>query len=257
MILSEFTVLFITSILAGALNSVAGGGTFFLFPALIFVGVPPVSANVTATIAVWPGALASAIAYRNELQHYKQILPLLIGVSIAGGGIGAMILLQTPANIFEYLVPWLLLFATLLFTFGSKISFYVKRKLTNKESNEKYKDSILLPAISQLVIAVYGGYFGAGIGILMLAMLALIGMHNVHEMNALKTILGTAINGVAVLIFIASGAVYWPQAVIMIIGAVVGGYFGAYYARKLPADLIRAFVIITASLLTIYFFINT
>lgn len=251
--LLHFILLFGAALLAGAINSVAGGGTFFAFPALIFAGVPPIAANATATIAVWPGALASAIAYRRELQQYGRRLPLLVTISVLGGGIGALVLLNTPSQTFEFLIPWLLLIATALFAFGRTISTSLRQRfalLAKEDGKLALAASILL----QLGIAVYGGYFGAGIGILMLAMLALLGMTHIHEMNALKTLLGTCINGIAVIIFIVCDAVYWSQASVMIAGAIAGGYLGAHYARRLPPEWVRKFVVATAVLMTAYFF---
>lgn len=239
--------------LAGAVNSVAGGGTFFAFPALIFAGVPPIAANATCTIAVWPGAVASAWAYRKELAEFKKKLPLLILISLLGGGLGAIILLNTPAQTFETLIPWLMLVATLLFAYGRTISGHLRTRfaaLAREDGKIAFAASFAL----QFIIAIYGGYFGAGIGILMLAMLALLGMTNIHEMNGLKTILGSSINGVAVVVFTFSGIVYWPQALVMAIGAILGGYYGANIAKKLPAAWVRNFVILTGALMTGWFF---
>lgn len=253
MTLTEIFLLVAASILAGAINSVAGGGTFFAFPALIFAGVPPIAANATSTIAVWPGAVASAWAYRHQLRHMREKLPLFIFISLMGGGLGAWILLQTPSHTFEALIPWLLLTATFLFAYGQQISSRLRRyfgRFAKEEGTLAFAASCLL----QFIIAIYGGYFGAGIGILMLAMLALLGMRNLHEMNGMKTILGSCINGVAVVIFIFSGIVYWSHAAVMIAGAIFGGYYGARMAQKFPPHLIRYFVIFTGIAMTIGFF---
>lgn len=238
--------LFFAAMAAGAINSVAGGGTFVAFPALLFAGVPPIAANATCTVAVWPGAVSSAYAYRNELTlHKKNIIPMLL-VSLVGGGVGALTLLATPSATFEFLIPWLLLIATLLFAFSPKLSQFTTHQ----------HFPLWLSFAMQFIIAFYGGYFGAGIGILMLALLALLGMTEIHEMNALKTVLGSAINGVAVLIFIVSGAVEWKYGVIMIVGGIAGGYLGAHYAKKLPKQRVRQIVIVIAASLTAWFFIN-
>jgi uncharacterized membrane protein YfcA len=242
-------LLFVVAIFAGALNAIAGGGTFFAFPALIFAGVPPIMANATCTLAVWPGAIASAFAYRHELNRYAQRLPLMILISLIGGGAGAFVLLHTPAQTFEFLIPWLLLVATLLFTFSPSITAFL-----NKNSQEHFVIPAFVALALQGIIAFYGGYFGAGIGILMLALLSLLGMGNLHEMNALKTILGSAINGVAVVMFIFGGAVHWDYGLVMVVGAILGGYGGAHLARKLPVLWIRRAVILIASSLTLYFF---
>lgn len=239
-------MLFFAAMAAGAINSVAGGGTFLAFPALLFAGVSPIAANATCTIAIWPGAVSSAYAYRNELNTQRKNLPLMFGISLLGGGAGALTLLATPSATFEFLIPWLLLIATLLFTFSPK--------LTQFTTHQHFP--LWLSFTMQFIISFYGGYFGAGIGILMLALLALLGMTEIHEMNALKTVLGSAINGVAVLVFVLSGAVVWNYALVMVVGAIVGGYLGAHYAKKLPKQRVRQLVIAIAASLTAWFFVN-
>jgi uncharacterized membrane protein YfcA len=238
-------LLFLAAMAAGAINSVAGGGTFITFPALLFAGVPPIAANATCTIAIWPGAISSAFAYRKELNLQRKNLALMFGISLLGGGLGALTLLATPSATFEFLIPWLLLAATLLFAFSPSLSRFTTHQ----------KFPLLLSYALQFSIAFYGGYFGAGIGILMLALLALLGMTEIHEMNALKTFLGTAINGVAVLVFVVSGAVVWSYAAVMVIGAIIGGYLGAHYAKKLPKQRVRQLVITIAASLTAWFFV--
>ena len=233
--------------LAGVINSVAGGGTFFTFPALIFAGVSPIMANVTSTIAVWPGAVSSAVAYRKQLSLQRKDMLALMLTSLIGGGIGAVILLITPVQTFEALIPWLMLVATLLFAFGDKL-----RKEINEMDRVNYRSPKSVGL--QMAIALYGGYFGAGIGILMLAMLNLLGLRDIHQMNALKTVLGSAINGVAVVIFIFSGYVDWLAASIMVVAAIIGGYFGACYAQKMPKIWVKRFVIIVGFIMTAWFF---
>lgn len=245
-------LLFLAAVLAGALNSVAGGGTFIAFPALLFAGIEPIAANATCTIGVWPGALASAFAYRRELNIQSKRLPIMLAISLTGGAIGAFVLLSTPSATFEFLIPWLLLAAAVLFTFSPHITAFLRRHAYAPPQGVALLGSLAL----QFMIAFYGGYFGAGIGILMLALLALLGMTQIHEMNALKTVLGTAINGIAVVIFILSGKVVWDVAVLMIAGGIVGGYFGAHYAKKLPGTWIRYFVITIAWGMTLKFFIG-
>ena len=238
-----------SGLLAGAINSIAGGGTFFTFPALIFAGVSPISANVTSSIAVWPGAVASAVAYRKRLIVDRKSLLILGLTSLMGGGIGAVILLLTPVQTFESLIPWLMLCATLLFAFGDRLRKEVEALEHPSFTSPK---SVLL----QLSIALYGGYFGAGIGILMLALLSLLGLRDIHAMNALKVTLGSAVNGVAVVIFLFSGLVHWPAAAMMVISAIIGGYLGAHYAQKLPKIWVRRFVIFVGFLMTGWFFLE-
>jgi uncharacterized membrane protein YfcA len=254
---SQLLVLFIAAIIGGTLNSVAGGGSFFGFPALLFTGVPAIQSNATNTIALWPGSLASVGAYRRELAAQPRgILFLLIGSSLIGGILGATLLLNTSQTTFIALIPYLLLLATLLFAFSPYITARLRARVSISSKTQRSIPSLIGIAIAQLVISVYGGYFGGGIGILMLATLAMMGMENIHEMNAVKTVLASCINGVAVITFIIAGKVVWVQAIVMIIGAIIGGYGGAYYARKIEQKWIRLFVIIVGIALTLYFFIH-
>ncbi len=236
----------------GVLNAVAGGGSFIAFPALLWCGVPPIQANATNTIALWTAAAASGGAYRKRLDVPRRVFVPLLIASLAGGLAGAFLLLKTPARTFMQVLPWLTLGATLLFAFGKKLAggriSGVGRDATSR--------AIVGAALFQLAVAVYGGYFGGGIGIVMLAMLAVLGMTDVHAMNALKSVMGFVINGVAVVVFIAARAVYWRQGVVMIVGGIAGGYFGAHYAQKLPASWIRWFVILVGTGMTVYFFVK-
>ncbi len=245
----QYILLFLTSILAGALNSVAGGGSFFTFPMLIFTGMSSIVANATNTMAIWPGSIASVVAYKEEVIASRKLLPMLMATSMAGSGLGAFVLLKTPETVFSGLIPYLLLFATLLFAFSGHITRQF-RKLRGMHLGTA--GSVAL----QLAIAFYGGYFGGGMGIMMLAMLSLIGLTDIHQMNGLKTVLGTMINGIAVVIFVISGIIAWPQASVMIAGAIIGGYAGAAYAKKLPASVVRKFVIATGAAMTVYFFLR-
>ena len=250
--LIENILLFLAAVLGGALNSVAGGGSFFTFPALILMGMPPINANATNTVVLWPGSLASVGAYRKELITEKRRLMVYGGVSLLGGALGAVLLLHTEQSTFKKLIPYLLLIATLLFTFGGTAATWIRSRFRiSHDLSSQAKIGILF---LQLLIAIYGGYFGGGIGILMLALLTIVGMENIHAMNALKTLLATCINGMAVITFIAAGAVIWSKALLMVSGAVLGGYGGAYYAQKINPVWVRRFVTVTGSLLTIYFF---
>ena len=250
--------LFFAAVIGGALNSVAGGGSFFTFPALLFTGVNSVIANATSTVAVWPGSVASMGAYRRELfKQPRDVMIVLIIISFVGGILGAILLLKTPASTFTALIPYLLLGATILFAASPFITARLRKRAADKPVEQKRSWVTLIPiAIAQLVISIYGGYFGGGIGILMLATLAFMGMENIHEMNGVKTLLTTCINGVAVITFIVAGAVLWPQAIVMIIGAIIGGYGGAYYARKIEQKWVRLFVVVVGLTLSIYFFVR-
>lgn len=255
MTIPNAVIIFIAAMLAGALNSVAGGGSFISYPALVFGGVPLINANTTSTIALWPGSVASVGAYRKEIAAERAgIWPLLIA-SLLGGTIGALVLLRTPQNTFARLLPFLLLLATLLFAFGKRISERVRKGVSNAA----------LPAstlrigviIFQFFIALYGGFFGGGIGMMMLAAYALLGMDNIHRMNGLKTLMASIINGAAVVIFVVSGAIYWPQALVMVGGAIIGGYAGATYAQRIDPKRVRQFVIVVGCVMTCIFFYRT
>ena len=251
MTLSHGILLFVAAVLAGAMNSVAGGGSFFSFPALIFTGVLPIPANATNTVAVWPGSVASVFSYWRRLPNSPRVMIPLLTISVLGGVAGAMVLLQTPQATFMALVPYLFGIATLLFAFG--------RRLTKKLGGMKKSMGppswplIVGLTLAQFFIALYGGFFGGGIGILMLAMLEMIHIEDIHAMNALKTLLAAAINGAAVVTFIIASEVLWPQGILMIVGAVAGGYGGAHYAQKLDPRWVRATVICVGTGMTIYF----
>ena len=248
------TILFLAALLGGTLNSVAGGGSFISFPALVFTGVLPIQANATSTVALWPGSVASVGAYRGVLVMARRRLLVLGGVSVVGGVLGAVLLLRTPQSTFERLLPYLLLLATLLFTFGGAIAARL-RDLVGKIAGPPWLATLGTLCL-QGTIAIYGGYFGGGIGILMLALLAIMGLENIHTMNAIKALLASCINGVAVLTFVIARAVEWPQAVVMVVGAIVGGYGGAYVARRLDPRLVRRFVILVGLTMTLYFFLR-
>lgn len=284
MTVSQIALLFLASIVGGTLNAVAGGGSFVTLPSLIFAGVLPINANATSTVALWPGALASIGAYRKELllQKRTQVL-LLSGTSLIGGVLGAFLLLSTSQSTFIRLLPYLLLVATVLFAVSGPLTSRMRERSATKRAallkeriasgevvastntpevalNNAIQGRTSWPkligiAVLQFIIAIYGGYFGGGIGILMLATLGLMGMENIHEMNAMKTLLAACINGVAVIIFVAKGVVVWPQAILMVIGAIIGGFGGAYFARKLNPLWVRWFVIAVGIGMTIYFFV--
>jgi uncharacterized membrane protein YfcA len=243
-------ILFVAGVLGGALNAVAGGGSFIAFPALLFTGVPPIPANATNTIALWVGVTASGGAYRSRLDISGRVMVPLIVTSIVGGIAGAFLLLHTPAPTFMKVLPWLMLGATLLFAFSKHLT----RAGASGLEHDATTSALVGASLFELAVAIYGGYFGGGVGILNLAMLAALGMTDIHAMNALKVVLGAVINGVAVVMFIVNKAVAWPQGVVMIVGATLGGYFGAHYAQRLPQSWIRKFVIAVGTGMTIYFF---
>lgn len=254
MTLPNATLLFVAAGLAGTMNSVAGGGSFISFPALVFTRVLPISANATSTVALWPGTVASAGAYRKRFPKDFRILVEMLATSLTGGTLGALVLLRTPQTTFMRFVPYLFLLATLLLIFGKKLADWIEA--TFKTSQQPRWLVVVASNFFQFLIAFYGGFFGAGIGIMMLALLTMLRMEDIHAMNALKTLLNAAINGAAVVTFIAAGAVLWPQALVMLVGAVVGGYGGAYFAQKLDPQLVRRFVIAVGIAMSAYFFLR-
>ena len=241
-------LLIVSAFVAGALNAVAGGGSFFTFPALIFAGVPPLAANATNTVALVPGSFTGAWAFRHEMGTIRDIrLPLFIAVSLGGGLAGALLLLVTPPQLFVGLIPWLLLVATLIFAFGRWLSARLRERV---RLNEK---RLLL---MQLVISIYGGYFGGGIGILMLAAFSLYGMTDLHAMNAAKNLFAGCLNGVAAATFIAARAVHWHEVTIMLVTAIVGSLAGANLARRIGQDRLRIFITIVGLAMSVYFYVH-
>jgi len=220
------------------------------FPALLFVGVPPIPANATNCFALWIGTTASGGAYRERFDISRRVLVPLLLISVVGGVAGAILLLRTPAHTFMRVIPWLMLGATLLFAFGKKLYGNRPSGLAHDAST----NALFWACVFEFFVAVYGGYFGGGVGIINLAMLAALGMTDIHAMNALKVVLGGVINGVAVVTFIAAHAIVWREGTVMTIGAIAGGYSAAHYSQKLPQAWIRAFVILVGSAMTIYFF---
>jgi uncharacterized protein len=245
-------LLFSTAFIAGSLNAVAGGGSFITFPTLIFTGVSPITANATNNTALWIAAMASAGAYRRDLDIPKRQLLILCVTSLIGGGIGSIILLYTSADMFKTLLPYLLLSATLVFTFSEPLKKWLQ--FQSQKSSESPPFFILV--IAQLVISIYGGFFGAGLGILMLATLSFLGIKNIHTMNAFKSFLGSCVNGIAIFPFMFAGVILWHQAILMAVGGSLGGYFCAHYARRLDPRFVRIFVIVVGFSMTTYFFIR-
>jgi uncharacterized membrane protein YfcA len=254
--LSQAILLFFAAAIAGTLNAIAGGGSFISFPVLLFTGVPAVQANATNTVALWPGLAASTVAYLKRLNAPLRVLVPLLVTSVAGGWAGALLLLRTPQRTFLHLVPWLLLSGTLLFTFGNKLRALAGKAAVDDDLRAISWQTITITSMVELLVSVYGGYFGAGIGFVTLAMLAALGMRDIHAMGALRTLLAVAINAAAVLTFIVAGAVLWPQCVVMIAGALLGGWFGAHFAQKADPGKVRYLVIATGFVMSAYFFVR-
>jgi uncharacterized membrane protein YfcA len=248
--------LLIAAGIAGALNAVAGGGSFISFPALLFIRIPAVAANATNTVALWPGLAASTLAYLKRLNAPLRVLVPLLVTSIAGGWAGALLLLKTPQHTFLRLVPWLLLGGTLLFAFGNSIRSFAGKTAVVDDLRKISWQAIVVSSVAELLLSVYGGYFGAGIGFVTLAMLSMLGMRDIHAMGAIRTLLAVAINAAAVITFIVAGAVLWPQCAVMVAGSLVGGWFGARYAQKAEPGKMRAVVIGVGLLMSAYFFVT-
>ena len=240
--------------IAGALNALAGGGSFISFPALLFIRIPAVLANATNTVALWPGLAASTVSYWKRLNAPLRVLVPLLVTSVAGGWAGAVLLLRTPQHAFLRLVPWLLLGGTLLFAFGNSIRAIAGKSVVTDDLRNTSWRAILISSVAEFLVAVYGGYFGAGIGFMTLAMLAILGMRDIHAMGAIRTMLAVAINAAAVVTFIVAGAVLWPQCAVMIIGSLAGGWFGAHYAQKAEPGKVRVAVICVGFAMSAYFF---
>jgi uncharacterized membrane protein YfcA len=253
---SQAIFLFFAAGIAGTLNAVAGGGTFISFPALMLTGMPAVEANATNTVALWPGLAASTGAYLKRLDVPGRLLVPLLLTSIVGGWIGSLLLLKTPQHTFLHLVPWLLLSGTLLFAFGNQIRALAGKTAAVHDLRNASWQVVTMASIVELLIAIYGGYFGAGIGFITLGMLAALGMRDVHAMGAIRTLLAVVINAAAVLIFVLARAVFWPFCVVMIAGSLTGGWFGAHYAQKADPIKVRRVVIAIGVAMSVYYFVT-
>ncbi len=221
----------------GAINAVAGGGTLVTFPTLLAFGTPAIAANATSTLALVLGTSGSVYGYRKQMAPIRQWLSRFVPVSIVGGVLGSWLLTLTSEQTFSRLVPFLILFATVLFFLQGAF-----KRFAAKHEGPAAHRGVGAAIVFQFFVAVYGGYFGAGIGILMLASLGFIGLHDIHEMNALKTILGGLINLVAAIWFVAAGLVLWPQAAVMTVGAFIGYYLGSHFSQRIPQARVRQII---------------
>jgi uncharacterized membrane protein YfcA len=247
-----YLILIAVSLLAGAINAVAGGGTLLTFPALFTaLNGNGVLANGTSTVAVVPGSLAGAWGYRSELADKRAILMRLLWPSLIGGTVGALLVTRFPERIFNELVPWLILTATFLFLLQKPLQAWLGAHQHDKPPASR---TVALLILFQFVVAIYGGYFGAGMGIVMLATLGLMAVGDIHHMNGVKSVLAVAINGMAVVVFVAEGQVRWNYALPMAAATIVGGYVGARGARRLPAVYVRWIVIAIGLGLSAYYF---
>jgi uncharacterized protein len=246
-------LLFATAFVAGGLNAVAGGGSFITFPTLIFTGMSPIAANATNNTALWVAGLASVGAYRRDLDVERRTMSILATTSLVGGLLGSLALLYTSADVFKKLIPYLLLLATCVFIGGESFKKWLQ---SFRQTSSPKPIPLGYLVIAQLVISIYGGFFGAGIGILMLATLTFFNLKNIHAMNALKAFLGACINGIAIVPFLFAGIIVWQQAILMAVGGALGSYVVANSARKISPLIIRRFVSIVAVSMTVYFFVR-
>ena len=251
--LTGHLVAFAAAFIAGAINSVAGGGTLLTFPALVSIGLPSVVANATSTVAIWPGSLGGMLGYREDMRTLPRRSYFLIIPSALGGIIGAVLLAMTPTNVFDRLVPLLILFATLLFMLQEPVQRVIRTPGRAHADSSSWLIGVLF---FQFFVALYGGYFGAGIGILMLAAFGIVGLTDIHQMNGLKTLLAVFINGVAAIYFMGKGLVVWPEAIIMMIASIVGGVWGAGFARRLGQNGVRRIVIVIGFGMALYLLVR-
>jgi uncharacterized membrane protein YfcA len=264
----KLVMVILLSVVAGAMNAIAGGGTLLTFPALVGLGITPIVANATSTVALWPGAVSSMWGYRAELAGSRRWAIGFSVPSLLGGGLGAWLLLRTPPSRFAAIVPWLVLGATAMFMAQPPIMRRIRQRraerltasglpatdLSDAALTERFPSAGVL--IGQLALGIYGGYFGAGVGILMLAVLGFMGLTNIHRMNGLKNWGGLCMNAVAALTFAFSGLVNWPVALGMAAGSIGGGYLGSRGAQRVPQKYIRGAVIVIGLTGGLYLLVN-
>jgi uncharacterized membrane protein YfcA len=237
---TDAVLVFVAGLAAGVINSVAGGGTLLSFPLLVWIGRDPIVANATNAIALWPGSLAAAYGFRRELKQAPRLLALLLPPAAVGAALGGFLLLRTPERVFASLVPFLILGATILLALQRPLA----RRIGAAQPHTASGGAAAVLVLAQLVVSIYGGYFGAAMGILMLAALGLFGVADIHERNGLKNVTSMVINGVAGLYFAASGAIHWVDAAVLAAGAVVGGTAGAALGRKLGRRAVEVIVVV-------------
>ena len=249
--LIDALILFAAGLLAGTMNALAGGGSFMSFPAMVLVGLPSVAANASSTVALVPGTLASAYAYTTGTgkMGFRGLagvpFAVVLGTSVAGGLVGAVLLLVTPVATFDAVIPWLLAFAAFTFAFGRDVGAWLRARI-------HMGAGALLPV--QFVLGIYGGYFGGAVGIMMLAAWSLLDGADLKQLNPTRTMVVSAMNGIAVVCFIAAGQVWWPQTIVLLLGGLAGGYAGARLGQRLPAPVVRRVIICVTVVMTAIFF---
>jgi uncharacterized protein len=245
-------LVFAAACAAGAINSVAGGGTLITVPTLIWLGMPAINANATSTVALWPGSLSGAWAFRREMQEGDSRVFALIVPSLLGGLAGAILLHHTPPDLFERLIPGLILFATCLFVAQEPL----QRRFDLTAMHNARSHWLSWTMLFQLLVGIYGGYFGAGIGIMMLAALSLMGHTDIHQMNGVKNLLAVAINGIAIAYLVFTGLILWPDAMVMAVGSIIGGVAGAGTARRVGRPGVRRIVIGVGFAMALFMFLR-
>lgn len=242
--MTSYIVITVAAFFAGILNAIAGGGSFLTFPALIFAGVPPVAANATSTLAVFPGYLGSAVGFKDDIAKVPRatIIRYVI-IALIGGLIGSLILLSTSDRLFSSIVPWLLLIATLLFAFGDAL----RARLSKAKLPEK---------TALMVVSIYGGYFNGGLGIILLSLFSALGMRDLNQMNGLKSSLSFVLSAISVATFAVADIIHWSEAGVMMIASTIGGYAGAHVAKALPKKVIRGLIIAVGLIMSTVFFIK-
>jgi len=244
--MNKTLLVFLAGLAAGAMNAAAGGGSFVSVPALIYVGVPSLSANMSSTIALYPGSITSAWAYRGKLQTILEVpVKALFLATLAGGFGGALLLLLTPSSAFDRMIPWLLLVGSIAFAFGPRIG---------NRLQQFYRPNATFLLLAQFLLGIYGGYFGGAVGIMMMAVWSVLGLNDIKALNAIKVVLVAAANTVAVLCFAAFGSIAWRAALVMMAAAAAGGFLGAQTALRLKSSHIRAGISVVNFVITAVFF---
>jgi hypothetical protein len=249
--------LFVAAFLAGVLNAVAGGGSLLLFPAMLGMNLPPVEANATNTVAIWTGQLTSVAAYRKNVRKNLRLAWPMALAGLIGGAAGAMALLRTSQTTFLHLVPWLMLFAASIFAVSGPVSRWVARRSAARQAGHPGQSHgphpVAVFAVT-IVLAFYGGYFGAGVGFLLMTMLALFGYQDINEINALKVVANTAANGTAFVVFVIDGQVAWRYCLVAMVTCAIGGYSCARVAHRIPQALLRGIVVVIGLTMAAWFF---
>ena len=250
--------LVVAAFLAGVLNAVAGGGSFLLFPAMLSMGMLPVKANATNTVAIWPGQLTSIAGYRDGVRKNLRLAWLMGLAGLLGGTMGAIVLLNTPQMTFLHLVPWLLLAAALIFAVSGPVTRWLARinltRLASAVAGEAHSSRSLPIFIATVAVSFYVGYFGAGAGFLFMTVLSLFGFQDLHDINAMKVVASTAANGMAFIIFIVEGQVEWRYCLLAMIVGAIGGYYAASLSRHVPQSFLRGLVVVIGLSMAAWFF---